>query len=140
MNQAVCDASILFKLVVVEPDSAQATNLVRSTRVIVPEFVLLEVGNALWLRIRRGSIDVAEAARLLEHVRGLGFETRPIWPLVTRALTIAGTIGHPIYDCLYLALSESLNIPLVTADRRFLDAVRRAGLTTVEVRSLADVA
>jgi predicted nucleic acid-binding protein len=39
---------------------------------------------------------------------------------VPRALTIARALGHPIYDCVYLALAEAENKPLVTADARFL--------------------
>jgi predicted nucleic acid-binding protein len=31
--------------------------------------------------------------------------------------------GHPVYECFYLALSETLDAPLVTADGRLLTRV-----------------
>jgi predicted nucleic acid-binding protein len=134
--EAVCDASVLFKLVIAEPDSPQATRFVRSARVFVPEFIFLEIGDALTSRIRRQEIDIQEATDLLAGVRDLGLEIRPILPFVDRALTMAGSLRHPIYDCLYLALAEDLNISLVSADRRFVDLIRRAGLLTPRVMQL----
>lgn len=47
-------------------------------------------------------------------------------------------LNHPIYDCTYLALAERENISLVTADGGFLNALRRSGLETIEVKPLID--
>ena len=44
--------------------------------------------------------------------------------LERRARDLALTLSHPVYDCLYLALAERLARQVVTADRRFLHAVR----------------
>jgi predicted nucleic acid-binding protein len=140
VNAAVCDASILFKLIVVEPDSAAASTLVRTLRAFVPEFVFLEVGNALWSRVRRGELAIEESTQLIDRLRGMDFQVQPVAPFVARALTVAAEINHPIYDCLYLALAESLDLPLVTADRRFLDALRRMDFLAVDVRTLAEFA
>ena len=40
------------------------------------------------------------------------------------ALELAVSLGHPVYDCTYLALAHSLDLRLVTADRRLREAVR----------------
>jgi len=37
---------------------------------------------------------------------------------------IAGALDHPVYDCLYLALSEEQQTRLVTADTRLLEKLR----------------
>ena len=37
-----------------------------------------------------------------------------------RAVAIARELDHPVYDCFYLALSEALDAPLITADGRLL--------------------
>jgi predicted nucleic acid-binding protein len=140
VTTAVCDASILFKLVVAEPDSGQAEALVRVTRVLVPEFVFLEVGNALWARVGWGQLSAEESARLLDRLITMGFDLRLSTPYATRALTIGAAINHPIYDCVYLALAESERVPLVTADSRLLAALRRSSLQTVEVKPLSALA
>jgi predicted nucleic acid-binding protein len=137
MNAAVCDASVLFKLTVAETDSDKAEALIRSTRISIPEFAFLEVANGLWSRVRRGDISAEEATRLLVRLLAIRFDVRSVGEIVQRALTLGTTIDHPVYDCAYLALAESLGIPLVTADQRFLTALRRLDLRVVEVKPLA---
>jgi predicted nucleic acid-binding protein len=139
VNAAVCDASLLFKLIVAEADSEEAVSLVRSVRVTVPDFAFLEIGNALWSRIRRREIDFREAKSSADDIRELVFQTLQSGPFVDRALEIASSIGHPIYDCLYLAIAEDLAIPLLTADRRLTSAVRRAGFRGVHVNLLSEL-
>jgi predicted nucleic acid-binding protein len=136
MKAAVCDASVLFKLLVTEADSERAAELVRAVRIIVPEFAYLELGNALWSRVRRGDLDVGQAKRLIDGLLGLSLETLHVTPFLRRALDLAHAIDHPIYDCLYLAIAEHLAVPLVTADKRLGTAIRRAGLRTAEIRVL----
>lgn len=46
----------------------------------------------------------------------------PIEPFLDRALHLAAQIGHPVYDCIYLALAEHHATHVITADRRFAAA------------------
>ena len=48
----------------------------------------------------------------------------PSADLVAHAAAIALEIGHPVYDCLYLACAEVEGSPLVTADTRLRNAAR----------------
>ena len=41
------------------------------------------------------------------------------------AVNLAIDLGHPTYDCFYLALAVQEHCPVVTADRRFHGAVRQ---------------
>jgi len=134
----VYDSSVLFKLVVDEPDSGQAQALVNSARIIVPKFMFLEVGNALWSRVQRGQLDLRQAKRLLDRIREFRFETLQVAPFVDRSLELASLLSHPIYDCLYIAVAEFAAVPLVTADKRFVAAVNRGKLRIAEVIELAD--
>jgi predicted nucleic acid-binding protein len=49
--------------------------------------------------------------------------TYALFPLLPLALEIAVTIGHSIYDCIYLALADQADCRVVTADRRLQNAV-----------------
>ena len=43
----------------------------------------------------------------------------PTGSLIQEAMRIAFLLRHPVYDCVYLALSERLKCRLITADRKF---------------------
>ena len=51
-----------------------------------------------------------------------------VCPLLTRALELALALGHPSYDCLYLAAAEAVEGVVVTDDRRFHDVVLGSAL------------
>jgi predicted nucleic acid-binding protein len=140
MKAAVWDASVLFKLIVVEDDTHLAESLIRSTRVFVPDFAFLEIGNALWSRIHSGQAGYQEVKPLIGYLRNLGLETREMDRFVDRALEIASLTDHPIYDCVYLAMAEDYDVPLVTADRRFVSALRRSDLANADVKLLGEFA
>ena len=48
----------------------------------------------------------------------------PSADLVAHATAIALKIGHPVYDCLYLACAEVERSPLITADGKLRDAAQ----------------
>jgi predicted nucleic acid-binding protein len=58
--------------------------------------------------------------------------------LTEQAMQLALTLGHPAYDCFYLALAEVTDAPFVTADEALVRRVGAAGLP-VAVRLLGEV-
>jgi predicted nucleic acid-binding protein len=138
MTTVVVDASVIVKLLVDEPNSSNAASLVESHHLVTPDFARLEVGNTLWSRVHAGHFDGATAQRFLVLLDEIKIDTIASAPLVGRALAWATEIDHPIYDCVYLALAERVRCALVTADNRFMSAIRRAGHSDPSVHSLAD--
>jgi predicted nucleic acid-binding protein len=53
---------------------------------------------------------------------------------------LAGELGHPIYDCLYLALAIREGTYVVTADSRFANALSKHPTLSGSVRLLEQVA
>ena len=86
-----------------------------------------EVANALLGYIRAGALSVVDAAGALEALAGLPLELHGP-ELAPAALGAAIDLGLSAYDGTYAALSESLDAPLVTADRRLAAAVPLAEL------------
>ena len=119
----IIDASVAFKLIVDEPGAQEAIAWVGRAELTGPSLIHAEVGNALWKRVRTGELtdDGEISARLadLDHLIRTVDET----PLVPRALQLAINLGHPIYDCIYLALAEAADDNLLTADGRFIRAL-----------------
>ena len=81
---------------------------------VVPEFCLLEILNAVRFGGRADEADAARALALLEKLR---LDVVPLeWTLLHETMTIAWATGLAMYDAAYVALAERLGVSLVTAD------------------------
>lgn len=120
----IIDASVAFKLVVEEPGSEAAIAWIGQSELVAPMLIHAEVGNGLWKRVQKKELadDGEIAARLSDLARYI--RTVDETPLVPRALRLAIDLAYPVYDCIYLALAESLDDTLLTADARFIAAIR----------------
>lgn len=117
----VIDSSVAFKWLVREDGSDEALALI-GRPMIAPDLLMIECGDALWKRVRRGDTPAAEAAPALAALP-IALTVVASAPLVADAAEIAIALNHPIYDCIFLALAERDDLPLLTADTRFHRAV-----------------
>jgi predicted nucleic acid-binding protein len=106
------------KWVLDEPGSDAAVAL-RDRELIAPTLWLAEAANALWRHARIGEISNHQVVALFSELREAPVASLPIEPYIERALRLAMEIGHPVYDCIYLALALHHQTHVVTADRRF---------------------
>lgn len=119
----VVDASIAVKWVVTEAGTEQARALIGRDTLVAPDLLIAEACNALWRLQASGRIPREQAVAAPAELVAAIDEFYPLAPLAGRSLEIALDIGHPVYDCVYLALAERLEARLVTADRRLAAAV-----------------
>jgi predicted nucleic acid-binding protein len=123
----VVDASVALKWFLPdEPLAAEALAIVQDgSALIAPDILIAEVCNGAWRSARLGRIgqdQVDEIAAILPRF----FETLiGAAALASRAVAIAGSLDHPVYDCLYVSLAEARQAAFVTADTRFLGKLRR---------------
>lgn len=121
----IVDASVAVKWLVDEPDRQAAQNLLDSDeRLVAPDFLIVEAGNVLWKKMRRGELTVQQAIAGVRELPTYFEQLARSTPLVPRAVAIATQISHPVYDCVYLACAERFEVPLVTADARFASTAR----------------
>ena len=120
----VIDASVACKWFFEEDLSAEARALaVSHTAFIAPDMILVECANAAWRRVRSREIPRAQAQAFLKTLPHW-FETLvPVDRLHEAAFEMACKLGHPVYDCLYLALAERDGTRLITADHPFAQRV-----------------
>jgi predicted nucleic acid-binding protein len=137
-EELIIDASVAAKWFFAEELSDKARRLLDdSVLKVAPELVLIELATPVWRRLRRGEIDRDVALRICAEFDDIFAELIPVRALAARASEIMIDLVHPVYDCLYLALAERRRKPLVTADRRLIEAAKR--LDGVDVVHLADV-
>ena len=124
----VVDASVALKWVLDEKDSTLAERLLQlEPQLLVPDFLLNEVANVIWVQVRERLFTPDEARRALARV------THSIDPVVTHgyhfhptALDEAIATGHPVYDTLYVAVALAVDADVViAADQPFHQAMQR---------------
>lgn len=133
----IVDASVAVKWFLAEPDSdAAEALLVHADTFIAPDILEAEVVNAICKRVRRGQVPPEQARTALAELRLFVREMVGARSLHEPALELALAHGHPIHDCIYLALAlQSPGGELVTADRRLVAVATAAG---ARVRTLGD--
>jgi predicted nucleic acid-binding protein len=134
----VVDASVALKWVLPEADSDVALGLIGRHRLTAPDLLAVEAGNALWLRVRRRELTSVEARTALVDLLGAPVDYVADRPLARAALSLAADLGHPAYDCVYLALAMDRAGIVVTADRRFAAAVAAHPYLVGRVRLLGE--
>jgi len=133
----VVDASVALKWVLDEPQSDLAADLL-SQDLIAPSLWLIEAANALWRRAQQGQLTKDQVTERLVELLNAPVTSTAVEDDLIAAAGLAMDLGHPIYDCLYLAMAIREGAVLVTADRRFRDAVDRSPTRAGLVRLLSD--
>jgi predicted nucleic acid-binding protein len=125
----VVDASVAVLWFVNEPDRWGARRLLDEERpLLAPDLMAVEVVNALWKKLRRREMELADVEQAVTGVLGLGILWTSSPTLLRPAVRLAAEIGHPVYDCLYLALAASSSALLATADDRLRRRAEHLGV------------
>ena len=125
----VLDASVAAKWFVKEGEtdrelalSIRQRHVTGRCRLIVPEFGLLEISNAIRYSPRAKEADGAAA---LELLRNLDLEVHSVsWDILRKANAISWAYRIAVYDAAYVALAEVVGFPLLTADAVLLKRMK----------------
>jgi predicted nucleic acid-binding protein len=137
MNVVILDASVATKMFLAVPGHEQAIACGRRYRFSAPVLLLTETSNALWKYVRRGDTSVEECRDALRELENF---VDCIWSIdvVTHALRLACKLGHPVYDCTYLALAQMRQLPILSADKRLLSlAQNQLDLEIIDLASIS---
>lgn len=138
VSTAVIDASAAVKWFIVQPLTPNALAMLQRypTR-FAPRLIVAELGNTLWKYIRSGQSTAAQAETALQQLGALYLVFGEDADFAPRAMQIAAELDHPFYDCLYLAMAEARDCPLVTDDQRLLRKL--SGKRKFKLIALADI-
>ncbi len=129
MTALVVDASVAVKWFLPEIHSQAAERvLICGEKLSAPDPIWAEVGNALYKRVIRKEITLEEASAILKDFLRFPLLTYASKSLLDAAWAFAGRFSLSVYDSLYLALAAGLNCSLVTADKKFYDAMQKKSL------------
>ena len=120
----VVDASVAVKWFVPEIHSEHALRLLRKRFDLqAPELIQAELGNILWKKCRAGETRWNNRRGILDNFKRSPLVVHPHGALLKLAWEIALKHRQTFYDCLYLALAMTEKARMVTADRKFYEAL-----------------
>ncbi len=128
----VVDASVAIKWFVDEPGADRARSLGKR----VPDWShrtswFRRYAALLWRKVRLGQAVPELAAEATLRLSAKLIDLRPTAIPASRAMMLALELDHPVYDCFYLALAESEQSAMLTADRRLLARLSRSNLAAL---------
>ena len=120
----VVDASVAAKWLFAEPHSEQAASLLTNGEdLLTVDLLFAEIGNVAWKKLDREGLSYQDAAHALADLREIDLAVHPVAELMEKALKIAQDHKRSFYDASYLALAMREDVPLITADLRFYNAL-----------------
>lgn len=114
----IVDTSVAVKWAVAEEGAELAAPFFGGD-VVAPDLLRSELGNALWKKVMRHEIGALQASAAFAEIEAM-LSFLPTETVHQRALAIALDLHHPVYDCVYLALSEATGMRILTADRKLM--------------------
>lgn len=125
----VLDASVVLKLLVQEPGTAEAVALLdRNETRIAPDWLAMEIAGALWNKVKYSKLLEVHAENSLEEFPRFLHRLYPSRPLLLQAFRLSIRLHHAVYDCIYLALAVEEKATLITADKEFFGVTCKSDL------------
>jgi len=130
MTPCVVDSSVAFKWYRQPGDEdnvAQAAAILEShlsgnVEIHVPDLLIYELGNILRFK---GDLASESAASIMRKTFSLQLEIHPInLEIAEKALSIARKYTITFYDASFLALSDILDCPFITADKKLYAKIK----------------
>ena len=128
----VVDASVAVKPYLNEDLSEIAESLLQRGRtsqgsIFVPDLFYTACANIFWKHVRRQNIHSAHARQSLRNLTSVMLFPVSGTDLLHDALDLALEYGITAYDATYVALSDDLRLPLVTADEKLIGKLKDSG-------------
>lgn len=126
----VVDTCVFLAVAMREPEREHIIDVTAGHRLIAPELLPFEIGNALIGMVRKGALRRDELASAWDAVQQIAVELRPVD--IQAALDIAVRNGIHAYDAYFLECARDMRSPLLTLDRRMKQVARETHITVLE--------
>ncbi len=133
----VPDASLVIKWYLPSEAGAEAAQLFLTAfqraaiEFCAPEHLKAEVARALLLGVRERRFTQDEGLDMVRAFLDLPLTYMPNDLLIEDAFRLASVYQMALYDALYVALAQALEVPFLTADRRLFNLAQQRGIPEV---------
>ena len=136
----IVDASVALKWTLTEPGSETAGQLIGRGDLAAPAMLHIELGHTLTKLSRQRMIAPAAALSAWRALRQADILIYDDEALLELAAEFSLALNASFYDCVYLALAIETADQVVSADERFVRAVRAAPEYADRVLTLTEAA
>lgn len=133
----VVDASVAIKWVIPEEGAEAALRARAHFAISAPELIIPEMVNILWKKHQRRELSAVEASIAAGLLANAGITLMPMADLMTPAMDLAMQLGHPAYDCMYIAAAAKLRCRFLTADSSLVRKLRQRRFEDVRCMDLS---
>lgn len=122
----IIDASVVIKWFIPEVHWQHAVKLQSYADAVfyAPDFLQLECTSILTKKVRRKELSLNDANTIQELLLQMPMQFHPWQALLIDSGQVAHQTYRSVYDCLYLVLAKQLDGNMVTADKKFYDALK----------------
>lgn len=126
----IADTNIFLAAVLEEPEKKRIVQLTEGQELAAPDILPFEVGNALTALLKKKVLKPDEILPVWNAFQSIPVELCRID--IRAALKIAVECGLYAYDAYFLACAIQFRSPLLTLDRRMINAARSIGIQIIE--------
>ncbi len=127
----VTDSSVLLAVALNEPERNRLIEITTGHDLIAPEVLPFELGNALSSLIRRNRISTHDVLRIWDILMKVPVELKQIE--IRSALELASERKIYAYDAYFLECSRHWRSPLLTLDKKLMNAANDSGISVLEI-------
>jgi len=128
--EIVADASVFLAVVLDESDRDWIINKTLECKIISPEILPYEIGNALIAARKKGRLNDREVIKAYDISQRIAVRLAPV--KIHDALKIAIKFNVYAYDAYYLQCCIENKLPLLSLDDRMCDVARNLSIKAVE--------
>jgi predicted nucleic acid-binding protein len=127
----VVDSSAIVAVIAKEPERTAILKLTRGARLVTPQSVHWEIGNAFAAMLKRRRLTLERAQEAVAVYRQIPIQLVEV--ALEDALALAARLGIYAYDAYIIACAMNHKSPLLALDGGLVYAARAAGVNVLEV-------
>ncbi|MBF0238080.1 MAG: type II toxin-antitoxin system VapC family toxin [SAR324 cluster bacterium] len=124
--EIVSDTNLFLAVVLDEPEKERIIELTMGHRLISPEILPFEIGNALTAMMKRNRLSSNEVISAWEVVKTIPVNLKKV--NIRSALEIANQFKIYAYDAYFIECAISMRCPLLTLDQRMMNVAKECGI------------
>jgi predicted nucleic acid-binding protein len=128
--EIIVDASVLIAVVTNEIEKERLVEMTKEAELIAPLSVHWEIGNAFSSLLKRQRITLEQALQAIESY--LEIPLRFVEVELVNSLQLASEMDIYAYDAYLLRCAEKYRLPLITLDKRLVQAAKDKGFAVLE--------